>query len=105
MKLRNIFEKLPDNLDDEYFQTLIETGNFKFERIVSDGHSTQKDFWYDQGKNEFVMLLKGSAVILFDNGEELLMKPGDHLIIPAHKKHRVEKTADDEKTFWLALHY
>ncbi len=105
MKLQNIFEKLPDNFDDEYFETLIETGNLKLERIISDGHSTKENYWYDHDKNEFVMLLKGSAVILFDNGEEILMKPGDHLIIPAHKKHRVEKTADDEKTFWLALHY
>lgn len=105
MKLDNIFEKLPDNLNDEFFESLVESGNFKLERIVSDSHSTEKNFWYDQDKNEFVLLIKGSAVLLFDDGTEIKMKPGDHLIIPPHKKHRVEKTAEDEKTFWLAFHY
>ena len=33
------------------------------------------------------------------------MKPGDFVNIPAHNKHRVEWTAPDEPTIWLAVHY
>jgi cupin 2 domain-containing protein len=33
------------------------------------------------------------------------LQPGDHLIIPAHRRHRVEWTHPDQPTVWLALHY
>ena len=33
------------------------------------------------------------------------LAPGDFVHIPAHKRHRVEWTAADEPTVWLALHY
>ena len=31
--------------------------------------------------------------------------PGDYLHLPAHKRHRVEWTAPDEPTVWLAIHH
>ena len=33
------------------------------------------------------------------------LRPGDHVAIPAHKRHRVEWTAPDETTLWLAVHF
>jgi len=34
-----------------------------------------------------------------------VLKPGDHVSIPAHCRHRVEWTATGEPTIWLAVHY
>jgi len=31
--------------------------------------------------------------------------PGDHVLIPAHARHRVTWTDPDEPTVWLALHF
>jgi len=33
------------------------------------------------------------------------MKAGDFIIIPAHRKHRVEWTSPDEPTVWLVVFY
>ena len=105
MNVKNIFEIPPPDLEEEFIESLIENEKFVLERIISAGHSSPEDFWYDQDKNEFVILLKGEAELSFENGETVLLKPGDHLIIPAHKKHRVNRTSPSEKTYWLALHY
>jgi hypothetical protein len=37
--------------------------------------------------------------------EAVEMRTGDFLNIPAHQKHRVEWTAPNERTIWLAIHY
>jgi len=33
------------------------------------------------------------------------MEVGDYLLIPAHKRHRVEWTKPDIETLWLAIHF
>ncbi len=104
-EIKNIFGDLPQNFDVEFFQNILESKNFTLERIISKGHSSPKDFWYDQEKNEFIILLSGSAILSFDDGRNFILKSGDYLIIPAHQKHRVDKTDLKNKTFWLALHY
>ena len=45
------------------------------------------------------------AKLLFEDGETVEMTPGDHVLIPAHWKHRVEWTTPDEPTVWLAVFY
>lgn len=104
-ELKNIFSNLPNNLNEEFFENILSDNNFVVERIISNGHASPKDFWYDQTKNEFVLLLSGSAKIQFEDGNIICLIPGDYLIIPPHKKHRVESTDIKEKTFWLAIHY
>lgn len=100
----NIF--LPgENNKEEFFETILAQENFSVERIISEGHSSPQDFWYNQDKNEFVMLLSGAAKLEYHDGQITNLKPGDYLIIPAHKKHRVEWTDPNQKTFWIALHY
>jgi len=32
------------------------------------------------------------------------MHPGDWIEIPAHMRHRVESTSEDEDCIWLAVH-
>ncbi|KAF0151926.1 MAG: lipid A 3-O-deacylase [Ignavibacteria bacterium] len=102
---KNIFAELPKELPEEIFEKIIECKDLLLERIISDGHSSAPNFWYDDNKNEFVMLLSGSAKILYDDGTSFFLLPGDYFIIPAHQKHRVEETDKNQKTIWFALHY
>lgn len=101
----NIFENLPNDLTNEFLEDLLVTKKFRIERIISHGHTTPENFWYDQETEEFVLLLKGGAVLLYENNEEQKLSPGDYLIIPAHKKHRVKWTSDKEDTIWLTIHF
>lgn len=105
MLVKNIFKDFPPSLQDELIEEMISSSSFRLERIISEGHSSPDGFWYDQDKDEFVLLLSGSAVISFEDEPDIQLAAGDYLIIPAHKKHRVEKTDSVEKTIWLALHF
>lgn len=105
-QLNNILKNIPKNLPGELIDILVEGKNFRLERIVSKGHTSPKGFWYDQVENEFVLLLKGKAEILFEaDSNPVTLSEGDYIIIPAHKKHRVEWTDPKIETVWLALLY
>lgn len=101
----NLFANLPTSLPVELVEVLAENQNIRIERIVSTGHASPDGFWYDQKEHEWVVVLKGEAKVRFENDESLQMKPGDHVLIPAHKKHRVECTTPEEPTVWLAVFY
>lgn len=102
----NLFHNLPPNLPEELIETLIQTPNITIERIVSHGHSSPADEWYDQTQHEWVLLLQGSAELLFaDNNETIRLSPGDYLHIDAHRKHRVQSTTPEKPTIWLAIFY
>lgn len=103
--MKNIFEALPDKLDTEVFNTLLESDSVKIERIISMGHQSPESGWYDQDKYEWLIVLKGEALLLFADGKTINMKAGDFLNIPAHKKHRVDWTDPETETIWLAVHY
>lgn len=100
----NLFAALPQPISDELFTTLLESACVRVERIVSHGHASPAGFWYDQDQHEWVILLKGTARLRFEDGT-VEMKPGDFINIRAHQKHRVEWTTQDEPTIWLAVHY
>ena len=102
----NLFTDLRGRLPDELVTTLRETADVRIERIVSHGHTSPKDFWYDQEQHEWVLVLRGAARLrVKDEEQPIEMKPGDFVNIPAHTKHRVEWTALEEPTVWLAVHY
>ncbi len=105
MNPKNIYKNIPSSINEEIFEIIDSTDDVKVERIISDGNSSPKDFWYDQEKNELVFLLQGSAVIEYKDGNKIEMNPGDYLIIPPHQLHRVNETSKEEKTIWLAIHY
>ena len=46
----NIFDDIPENLDREIFNSLIASENIKIERIISKGHTSPDNGWYDQDK-------------------------------------------------------
>lgn len=102
----NIFADMPDNRKDELIETILQTPGLRIERIVSHGQCSPDGFWYDQDDNEWVILLKGSASLRFEGLEDVLaLKPGDHIRIDRHQRHRVEWTDPDQETVWLAVHY
>ena len=101
----NIFDSIPENLDDESFDLLVEKENVRVERIISRGHASPESGWYDQEQDEWVMVLKGEAIILFVDDTEVNLKVGSHLNIPAHTKHKVKWTDPKIETVWLAIHY
>ena len=105
MKPGNIFESILEKLEEGLIELLIQHDDVKIERIVSRGHSSPESSWYDQERNEWVIVLEGEARIALEDGQELHLKAGSHLNIPAHTKHRVTWTKPDTETIWLAVHY
>jgi len=106
MASSNLFAAMPTALGQELIEPLIETPSLRLERIVSIGHVTPTGEWYDQDRPEWVILLSGGATLRFeDQVEPIALRPGDHLLIPAHCRHRVEWTDPNQHTVWLALHY
>ncbi|MGD8579002.1 MAG: cupin domain-containing protein [Lysobacterales bacterium] len=101
----NLLKNLPTDLPEELFETLVQSETVHVERIVSRGHVSPAGDWYDQERNEFVLLLQGAARLEFKEGYEVELEPGDWLGIPAHRKHRVAWTDPDQPTIWLAVHY
>ena len=105
--MNNIFNNLPDHpLAEEQFIPLISAANVTIERIVSTGQTSPAGTWFDQPRNEWVILLKGSASLRFeDETRAHELRAGDHLYIASHRRHRVERTGVNEPTVWLAVHY
>lgn len=98
----NLFSNLPDSLPDELVETLASTDTVRIERIVSQGHTSPPDYWYDQNEDEWVLVVQGRAVLTFET-HKIELAAGDHVFIPAHARHRVEWTTPDEPTIWLAV--
>jgi cupin 2 domain-containing protein len=102
----NLFADLPAKPAAEHFAQLLSAPHVTIERIVSYGQSSPADFWYDQDRAEWVMLVRGSAAILLaDETVPRELKAGDYLHIPAHTRHRVVRTDPDQATIWLAVYY
>ena len=103
---KDLFADILDHLKEELIETILQTSNFRIERIISKGHCSPDGFWYDQSGNEWVILLKGSAVLRFENQDQpIKMNLGDYLHIEKHVRHRVEWTNPERETIWLAIHY
>lgn len=103
--MRNLFSNLPEQMPEELTETLLQASSVRIERIVSNGHASDEGFWYDQDEYEWVLVIQGEASIEFDKGDTEYMTQGDYLLIPAHKKHRVKATSEQEKTIWLAIFF
>jgi cupin 2 domain-containing protein len=86
----------------EVLETLFASESVKIERIVSHSAASPDGFWYDQAHDEWILVLRGEAVLQLGSGDHVHLKTGDHLLIPKHCKHRVEQTS--EETIWLAVH-
>lgn len=99
----NLFD-LPDPLPDrEEFRELLRSGDLRIERIVSSGQTTPAGQWYDQDQDEWVALLQGEAVLEYEDGGKLHLSAGDHVLLPAHCRHRVAYTSHEPPCIWIAL--
>ena len=103
--MANLFHHLSTSSQDEEFVELLSRKGVRIERIVSSGQSTPVGLPYDQDHDEWILLLKGAAGLWIDCEGEHELRPGDHLLISAHRLHRVTWTAKDEPTVWLAIHF
>ena len=96
---------LPDPLPcEEVFETLVETAELRIERIISTGQVTPPGTWLAQDRDEWVVLLQGQAALRFEQGPNQSLAAGDHLMIPAGTRHRVEQTSQHPPCLWLAVH-
>lgn len=105
------FELLPDPQGVESFQTIFERPGVRFERIVSHGHCSETDVWYEQDWDEWVLVLKGAARLALSvsnepgsEPEEQALTAGNAILIPAGLRHRVVSTDLSQPTIWLAVH-
>jgi cupin 2 domain-containing protein len=102
----NIFANVAHRLAEEQIVELLSARNVRIERIVSTGHATAPDEWCDQDRAEWVLLLSGSAGLIFEGETEpLVLEPGNYVHIDAHVRHRVAWTDQSVPTVWLAIHY
>lgn len=100
----NLLQDIPEELNQELMEKLIEQDSFRLERIVSRGHVSPTGFWYDQDEHEWVAVLSGQAKLQIEGDENLVtLGPGDAYQLPAHTKHRVAWTEPNHDTIWLAV--
>ncbi len=86
----------------EHFEALLTgPGGLLVERIVSHGQTTPEGEWYDQERDEWVVVLEGEARIGYADGSEITLGRGDHVFLPRHCKHRV--TYASAPCIWLAV--
>lgn len=103
--MANLLTGIPEELDAEVFELLLESDNLRIERIISKGHKSPASGWYDQVQNEWVTVLQGEALLTFSDGSSKRLTKGDYLNIKAHVKHKVSWTDPEIETIWLAIHY
>jgi cupin 2 domain-containing protein len=102
----NLFERAQGDICQELATTLVDTSKLKIERIVSFGQHSPSGFWYDQPWAEWVLVLTGSAGLRFEEEAEVkTLSAGGYVLIPPRVRHRVEWTAKDQVTIWLAVHF
>jgi len=102
MTIENLYADIPISLPEELETLLAEGHKFRLKRILSRGQSTD---WYDQDEDEWVALLSGAAQLVFEDGEQIALKPGDFLHIAGHRRHRVAWTDPEQTSVWLALYF
>lgn len=102
--IKNIYNDIPVNFDKEIFEDILKNDNIRIERIISNGPESNDGNWYNQKENEFVILLKGKAKIIFENFD-VELNEGSYINISANTKHKVEITDENEKCIWLAVFY
>ena len=74
MEKYNIFEQIIVDKNEEKFFEIFKNETIKVEKIVSNGQKSPENFWYEQEKSEFVLLLEGYAILEFENREVELKK-------------------------------
>ncbi|MTW23061.1 cupin domain-containing protein [Allochromatium palmeri] len=101
LTVRNLFADLPTLTSGECFEELAVCRGVRIERILSSDQP--ESVLYDQAQDEWVCLLQGEAR-LWIAGDDVELRAGDHVLIPAHTPHRVLNTSREPPCLWLAVH-
>lgn len=101
----NLLASLPDASGGEVFEAILTRPGVVIERIVSQGQVTPPDAPFRQDHDEWVLLLSGEAGLWIEDEGDRTLRPGDHVLIAAGRRHRVTRTAPDMPTVWLAAHF
>jgi cupin 2 domain-containing protein len=88
----NLFDDLTRQADQELVTELLRRRGARIERIVSTGQSTPVDKPYIQDYDEWVLLVSGLAGLWIEGEGERELRPGDYVLIPSHRAHRVTWT-------------
>jgi len=99
----NIISAFPQN--KEITETLASSESVRIERIISNGQTTDDNYWYDQSQNEFVIVLQGDARLFIENKGAVHLNKGDYLTIPTHCRHKVTYTSVNPACIWLAVFF
>lgn len=106
--MQNIYHLTPELSQalsiKEQFEAIAANEDLLIERIISAGQTTPEGQWYDQERDEWVILLQGEAEISYEDNSRVALRSGDYLMIPAHQKHRVAYTSQEPPCIWLAVH-
>lgn len=95
----NIFTDIQIPQNGESFEALYEKNGVLIERIVSSENLEEKV--YKQPYDEWLVLLKGKAILLVE--EEIIeLYEGDTYLIEKEKEHQVKSTM--RGTIWLCVH-
>jgi cupin 2 domain-containing protein len=71
----NLFA-LPSPLpEEESFEPLLPDRGVLIERIVSTGQASPPGHWYDQERDEWVVLLQGRAKLAWEDGRTRELRP------------------------------
>ena len=97
--VRNLFADAEPPPQGETFETLCSRAGTRIERIVSS--AAPDPVRYDQAEDEWVALLRGEAELEIE-GEPVVLRPGDSLLLPAHTRHSVTRVSSG--AVWLAVH-
>ena len=103
-RMPNLLANILASLPAEQFTEILARPGVRIERIVSTGQADPPGQWQQQDWDEWVLLLDGAAGLAIEGESERRLGRGDHLLIPAHTRHRVSWTDPDRSTIWLAVH-
>jgi cupin 2 domain-containing protein len=90
--------KIPQIGED--FYTIFKDKNITVKKIVSS--DIVEDKLYIQEQNEYVFVIKGSAILGVDNKKKTL-NSGDSIFLKAKTPHRILSV--QKGTIWLAIYY
>ena len=96
----NLFDLPRFPLTEEFVEILSTGENFRVEKIVSSGQTTD---WLEQNETEFVALLQGEAALEFADGKIVEMSRGATVLINPGERHRVTFTSVEPPCVWLCF--
>jgi len=100
----NIYNSPGKSDAQEIIEVIADMDDARIERITTLKPYTGPGEWYDQQKDEWVILLSGNAEIEIKGQGTIELFSGDYIFLPAHCHHRVTRTSTDPPSVWLAIH-